>query len=306
MPENRRIILSELGSPVWWSFPLFTGFISLYFNYQQLKVQPQAQALLCKVALKKSLDLWTWCSNSENIQDADCQQILGKNYYDIERQHKCGFIPPAPVGWMFRSSNGIDMVADSSGKFTVGDFDTRAIYITNFLIVIAIIYLIQWGALCIVDLFEQLPFRKGKAPQSNLSSALEKPDPSSTSDEVLPPDTPEQTIEPGSSEELVLPNALEQTIESGSSEEVLLPDAPEQIIQSGSSEEVFLSDSSEGIEENQHRWLEITPGQQRSNVETEAQTENFETASIQSGKTRQKKHTRYYKPESCFNDSPQH
>ncbi|KAF3314570.1 hypothetical protein TWF173_004654 [Orbilia oligospora] len=307
MPEIRRNLISALGGFVW-SFPLFAGIISLYFNYQQLKVQPQAQALLCKAALKKSLDRWTWCSNRENAQDADCQPILGKNYYDIERQHKCRFIPPAPMGWIFRSGNGMDIIADNSGNFTVSDFDTRSIYITNFLLIIAIGYLIQlWVVWYIIGLVNYKPvfFRKGKASQGNLSDASEKLVPSSTSGEVLPPDTPKQTIEPGSPEEVVLPNAPEQTIESGSSEEVLLPDAAERMVQSGSSEEVFISGSSEGPEENRHRCLEIAPNQQHSRAETETETETFETASTQSSKPKQKKHTRYYKPESCFNDSPQ-
>ncbi|EGX44922.1 hypothetical protein AOL_s00173g23 [Orbilia oligospora ATCC 24927] len=272
MPEIRRNLISALGGFVW-SFPLFAGIISLYFNYQQLKVQPQAQALLCKAALEKSLDRWTWCSNRENAQDADCQPILGKNYYDIERQHKCRFIPPAPMGWIFRSGNGMDIIADNSGS------------LVN---------------------YKPVFFRKGKASQGNLSDASEKLVPSSTSGEVLPPDTPKQTIEPGSPEEVVLPSAPGQTIESGSSEEVLLPDAAERMVQSGSSEEVFISGSSEGPEENRHRWLEIAPNQQHSRAETETETETFETASTQSSKPKQKKHTRYYKPESCFNDSPQH
>ncbi|KAF3109358.1 hypothetical protein TWF103_005234 [Orbilia oligospora] len=287
MPEIGTTSISKAKSLVWGLSPIFIGFITLPFTYLYLEAQPQA--LSCRVEKQKSLNQWKWCSNGENARNPDCQPILGKNYYDIERQHKCRFIPPAPVGWVFRSSNGIDMGVDNSGSFTVDDFDTWAIYTLNFLIALAI----GW---CIIGLFKLVFCRKDKAPQTDLANASEKLDPSSTSDEALPPDMPEQTIESDSSKEVVLPDAPEQTIKSGSSEEVLQPDAPEQMVQSGSSEEVFLSDSSSGTEENQHRWLEITPNQQHSKVETEIETEMFETASTQSSKPRQKKHTRRRSP----------
>ncbi|KAF3104406.1 hypothetical protein TWF102_003047 [Orbilia oligospora] len=257
MPEIGTTSISKAKSLVWGLSPIFIGFITLPFTYLYLEAQPQA--LSCRVEKQKSLNQWKWCSNGENARNPDCQPILGKNYYDIERQHK------------------------------FDDFDTWAIYTLNFLIALAI----GW---CIIGLFKLVFCRKDKAPQTDLANASEKLDPSSTSDEALPPDMPEQTIESDSSKEVVLPDAPEQTIKSGSSEEVLQPDAPEQMVQSGSSEEVFLSDSSSGTEENQHRWLEITPNQQHSKVETEIETEMFETASTQSSKPRQKKHTRRRSP----------
>ncbi|KAK6355991.1 hypothetical protein TWF718_000365 [Orbilia javanica] len=48
----------------------------------------------------KGVELWKSCSDNPWVQNQDCPNILGKNYFDIDRESRERYIPTWPLGWL--------------------------------------------------------------------------------------------------------------------------------------------------------------------------------------------------------------
>ncbi|KAK6500120.1 hypothetical protein TWF481_010476 [Arthrobotrys musiformis] len=106
-------------------------------------MKAQARATILREAKAKTLDLWRNCSStavdSPIRKTVDCQGVLLKNFFDIERENRELYFPPQPLGCIFNKSG----IPEGMG-YGVYDFDPAMVNTLNYLIILAFFFLLEW------------------------------------------------------------------------------------------------------------------------------------------------------------------